>query len=100
MNWGTVLGRGVLGFGVPTSLFLAIFVFALANSSRSVCGISGSKRMPFGNKEQMEDVFISLESDRNGDKINKPVNPGLFKKKKNVSKSSHSHYLHRVHENL
>lgn len=100
MNWGTVLGRGVLGFGVPTSLFLAIFVFALANSSRSVCGISGSKRMPFGNKEQMEDVFISLESDRNGDKINKPVNPGLFKKKKNVSKSSRSHYLHRIHENL
>lgn len=81
MNWGTVLGRGALGFGVPTSLFLAIFVFALANSSRSVCGISGSKRMPFGNKEQMEDVFISLESNRNGDKINTPVNPGLSKKK-------------------
>lgn len=81
MNWGTVLGRGVLGFGVPTSLFLAIFVFALANSSRSVCGISGSKRMPFGNKEQMEDVFISLESNRNGDKINTPVNPGLSEKK-------------------
>lgn len=97
MNWGTVLGRGVLGFGVPTSLFLAIFVFALANSSRSVCGISGSKRMPFGNKEQMEDVFISLESNRNGDKINTPVNPAYQEKK--VSKSSHSHYLHRIHEN-
>lgn len=40
------MGRGVLGFGVPTSLFLAILVLALANSSRSVWGISGSKRMP------------------------------------------------------
>ena len=75
------MGRGVLGFGVPTSLFLAIFVFALANSSRSVCGISGSKRMPFRNKEQVEDVFISLEVNRNGDKINIPVNPAYQKKK-------------------
>lgn len=40
------MGRGVLGLGVPTSLLLAILVFALANSSRSVWGISGSKRMP------------------------------------------------------
>ena len=84
MNWGTVLGRAVLGFGVPTSLFLAIFVFALANSSRSVCGISGSKRMPFKNKEQMEDVFISLDSNRNGDKINIPVNPAYQEKKKSA----------------
>lgn len=42
------MGRGVLGFGVPTSLFLAILVLALANSSRSVWGISGSNRMPCG----------------------------------------------------
>lgn len=42
------MGRGVLGLGVPTSLLLAILVFALANSSRSVWGISGSKRMPCG----------------------------------------------------
>lgn len=54
--------------------------------------------MPFGNKEQMEDVFISLESNRNGDKINTPVNPGLAEKK--VSESPGSHYLHRTHENL
>lgn len=54
--------------------------------------------MPFGNKEQMEDVFISLESNRNGDKINTPVNPGLSEKK--VSESPGSHYLHRTHENL
>lgn len=46
-----MLGRGVLGLGVPTSLLLAILVLALANSSRSVWGISGSKRMPCG-KEQ------------------------------------------------
>lgn len=85
MNWGTVLGRGVLGFGVPTSLFLAIFVFALANSSRSVCGISGSKRMPLGNKEQMEDVIISWESNRDGDKTNTPVKPGLCKPERRKS---------------
>lgn len=46
-----MLGRGALGLGVPTSLLLAILVLALANSSRSVWGISGSKRMPCG-KEQ------------------------------------------------
>lgn len=45
------MGRGVLGLGVPTSLLLAILVLALANSSRSVWGISGSKRMPWGGKE-------------------------------------------------
>lgn len=55
--------------------------------------------MPFGNREQMEDVFISLESNRNGDKINTPVNPGLSKKKGGgFSKSSRSHCLHRIHE--
>lgn len=42
------MGSGVLGLGVPTSLLLAILVLALANSSRSVWGISGSKRMPCG----------------------------------------------------
>lgn len=48
------MGRGVLGFGVPTSLFLAILVLALANSSRSVWGISGSKRMPCGREGRRE----------------------------------------------
>lgn len=41
----------MLGLGVPTSLLLAILVLALANSSRSVWGISGSNRMPCGRGE-------------------------------------------------
>lgn len=36
----------LVGFGVAISLLLAIFVLALANSSRKVWGFSGSKRMP------------------------------------------------------
>lgn len=36
-----------MGFGVAISLFLAILVLALANSSLRVCGFSGSKRIPY-----------------------------------------------------
>ena len=46
--------------------------------------------MPFKNKEQMEDVFISLDSNRNGDKINIPVNPAYQEKK---SQQEHSFSL-------
>lgn len=35
------------GFGVAISLLFAIFVLALANSRRSVWGLSGSKRIPW-----------------------------------------------------
>lgn len=40
-------GWMLVGFGVAISLLLAIFVLALANSSRRVWGFSGSKRMPW-----------------------------------------------------
>lgn len=40
-------GCALVGFGVAISLFLAILVLALANSSLRVCGFSGSKRMPY-----------------------------------------------------
>lgn len=39
-----------VGFGVAISLLLAIFVLALANSNRRVCGLSGSKRIPWEQK--------------------------------------------------
>lgn len=96
MNWGTVLGRGALGFGVPTSLFLAIFVFALANSSRSVCGISGSKRMPFGNKRTNGRCFHFLRvkpewRQRKHSRKSWPVC-----KRKKVSTRSHAHGAHQI----
>lgn len=47
MNCGPGLCWEGGGLGVPTSLFLAIFVLALANSSRRVWGISGSNRTPY-----------------------------------------------------
>lgn len=43
-----------MGLGVAISLFLAILVLALANSSLRVCGFSGSKRIPYKRKEGME----------------------------------------------
>lgn len=46
MNCGPGLCWEGGGLGVPTSLFLAILVLALANSSRRVWGISGSNRTP------------------------------------------------------
>lgn len=46
MNCGPGLCWEGGGLGVPTSLFLAILVLALANSSLRVWGISGSKRTP------------------------------------------------------
>lgn len=46
MNCGPGLCWEGGGLGVPTSLFLAILVLALANSSLRVCGISGSNRTP------------------------------------------------------
>lgn len=46
MNCGPGLCWDGGGFGVPTSLFLAILVLALANSSLRVWGISGSNRTP------------------------------------------------------
>lgn len=42
---------------------------------------------PLEIKEQMEDVFISLESNQNDDKINTPVNPGLSEKEKKSSRA-------------
>lgn len=39
-----------VGFGVPISLLFAIFVLALANSKRRVCGFSGSNRTPWRHK--------------------------------------------------
>lgn len=39
-----------VGFGVPISLLFAIFVLALANSNRRVCGFSGSNRTPWRHK--------------------------------------------------
>lgn len=47
MNCGPGLCCEGGGLGVPTSLFLAILVLALANSSRRVWGISGSNRTPW-----------------------------------------------------
>ena len=41
----------MVGFGVAISLFLAILVLALANSSLRVCGFSGSKRIPYKRRE-------------------------------------------------
>lgn len=46
MNCGPGLCWEGGGLGVPTSLFLAILVLALANSSLKVWGISGSNRTP------------------------------------------------------
>lgn len=46
MNCGPGLCWEGGGLGVPTSLFLAILVLALANSSLRVWGISGSNRTP------------------------------------------------------
>lgn len=37
----------MVGFGVAISLFLAILVLALANSSLKDCGFSASKQIPF-----------------------------------------------------
>lgn len=44
----------MVGFGVAISLFLAILVLALANSSLRVCGFSGSKRIPYKKREGKE----------------------------------------------
>ena len=52
MNVGPGLCWEGGGLGVPTSLFLAILVLALANSSRRVWGISGSNRTPLRSKMQ------------------------------------------------
>lgn len=41
-----------MGFGVAISLLFAIFVLALANSKRRVWGLSGSKRMPWGERRR------------------------------------------------
>lgn len=62
---GPGLCRDGGGFGIPTSLFLAILVLALANSSRKVWGISGSKRTPWktGLKHHYsKHVFLLLKS--------------------------------------
>lgn len=41
-----------MGFGVAISLLFAIFVLALANSKRRVWGLSGSKRIPWGERRR------------------------------------------------
>lgn len=51
MNCGPGLCWDGGGFGVPTSLFLAILVLALANSSLRVWGISGSNRTPWAEEK-------------------------------------------------
>lgn len=61
MNCGPGLCWDGGGFGVPTSLFLAILVLALANSSLRVWGISGSNRTPWDRGERKQFCFsISL----------------------------------------
>lgn len=52
MNCGPGLCWEGRGLGVPTSLFLAILVLALANSSLKVWGISGSNRTPWDQTER------------------------------------------------
>lgn len=52
MNCGPGLCWEGGGLGVPTSLFLAILVLALANSSLKVWGISGSNRTPCDQTEK------------------------------------------------
>lgn len=55
-----------MGFGVAMSLFLAILVLALANSSLRVCGFSGSKRIPFN-------AFLAASAPARLSKITKPT---------------------------
>lgn len=54
-------GWMLVGFGVAISLLLAIFVFALANSNRSVWGFSGSKRMPCHRREHRSFSEVKLQ---------------------------------------
>lgn len=60
MNCGPGLCWEGGGLGVPTSLFLAILVLALANSNLKVWGISGSNRTPWDQKERVAKcVFLT-----------------------------------------
>lgn len=51
-----------MGFGVAISLFLAILVLALANSSLRVCGFSGSKRIPCEKRKKGEALLCGTQT--------------------------------------
>lgn len=65
MKCGPRAGWIFVGFGVAISLLFAILVLALANSKRRVWGLSGSKRIPCGERLRQDcfkDGELSLRS--------------------------------------